>query len=129
MFLGYSEESKAYRIWDFTKEKVVITRDVICNEHDLISFPYQTQSKTLNPVTVVFNSRSLPSQSPTVPSNTSNPQPATSSRLNQLPNHPPEPVSLPVPLTAPVQIPPSTNVIDNPLHEADPLDQIRKLIP
>ena len=36
IFLGYSEESKAYRLMDKQSKKIVISRDVIFNENDHI---------------------------------------------------------------------------------------------
>lgn len=32
LFLGYSETSKAYRVWDYKLNRVVITRSVVLNE-------------------------------------------------------------------------------------------------
>ena len=32
LFLGYSTTSKAYRVWDLNKHRVVISRDIICDE-------------------------------------------------------------------------------------------------
>jgi hypothetical protein len=32
IFMGYTEENKAYHVWDTTKDKIVVTRDVIFHE-------------------------------------------------------------------------------------------------
>jgi hypothetical protein len=38
MFLGYSDESKAYRVWDKITRRIVITRDVIFHENTTSDF-------------------------------------------------------------------------------------------
>ena len=54
VFVGYSSMSKAFRMWDPTERKIVISRDVVFDEdfHDLknedISFPSSPTSIILN---------------------------------------------------------------------------------
>ena len=115
MFLGYSEESKAYRIWDLTKQKVVITRDIICNEQDPLLFPPQAIPQNPTPVTVVFKTRSSPllSQPAAIPLDS--PSIPTASQVS---------LPLQVPSSVPVQLPPIPNTVDSPTQEDDPLDRL-----
>ena len=39
IFVGYSEESKAYRVWDSDKRQVVTTRDVVFDEQAFLQIP------------------------------------------------------------------------------------------
>lgn len=43
IFVGYSEESKAYRIWDSAKKHVVTTRDLIFDETAFLQIPKSTE--------------------------------------------------------------------------------------
>ena len=43
IFVGYSEESKAYRIWDSAKKQVVTTRDLIFDEAAFLQIPKSTE--------------------------------------------------------------------------------------
>ena len=44
LFMGYIDESKAYQVWDNTKDKIVITRDVIFHKH------YDSHSSPISPI-------------------------------------------------------------------------------
>ena len=130
MFLSYTEESKAYRIWDFTKNKVVITRDIICNKQDplLISSQMETQAtpspKTL--ITLIFNSPPLPpnTQPRAPPHNIPSSSPAR--QPNPDPQPPPSSVQISphvsIPETVPLHVP--LNTADNLTHDNDPLGRL-----
>ena len=42
IFVGYSEESKAYRVWDSEKRQVVTTRDIKFDEQVFLEIPKTT---------------------------------------------------------------------------------------
>jgi hypothetical protein len=44
LFMGYSDTSKCYRVWDLTKDKIVLTRDVIFHEASSTLPPIPTSS-------------------------------------------------------------------------------------
>lgn len=120
MFVGYSDESKAYRVWDFTKDKIVITRDIICNEHEPLVFSSPANTTHQQPVTVIFNPRSTLSlpQLSTVPRSVPSFQPAAFSHPAQLPATVPASDMVPALDTLPAE----NNHIDNLNQEDDPLD-------
>jgi muramidase (phage lysozyme) len=92
LFMGYSDTSKAYRIWDLTKEKIVVTRDVIFHKtlFPSVSLPLPPVSSSPAPVTVFFP-KSAPLSSPSTSSIAANlstlfvsPSPTTSANLSVL---------------------------------------------
>ena len=65
--MGYYDSSKVYRIWDSSKAKIVITRDVIFQEIQPSASPPvspASQSSLPVPVTVYFPSLQFPSLPP-----------------------------------------------------------------
>jgi hypothetical protein len=71
--------NKAYRVWDLTKNKIVVTRDVLFHKHSSPSAPSSSSSSssssaysTPSPVTILFSG---PSHSSLPALVTSNPQP------------------------------------------------------
>ena len=48
IFLGYFEESKAYKIWDSEKKQIVTTRDLVFDESALLQTPKSTEIPLLN---------------------------------------------------------------------------------
>jgi hypothetical protein len=51
MFVGYSDQSKAYRLYDPVNKTIVIRRDVICDEGKL-GIPQNEQSETISSDTI-----------------------------------------------------------------------------
>ena len=43
IFLGYDEETKGYRCFDYSRRKIIISQDVICDETQ-IGIPHQHES-------------------------------------------------------------------------------------
>jgi hypothetical protein len=52
--MGYATESKAYRVWDLTKDKIVITRDVLFHETSQLSAPSSSLPVSPTPSTVTI---------------------------------------------------------------------------
>ena len=60
VFLGYSNESKAYRLFDMVKKKIIVSRDVIFNENDF-GLNDSTGSKASScdrPVEIIYSDES-----------------------------------------------------------------------
>jgi hypothetical protein len=58
--LGYSDESKDYRVWDSTKKQVVTTRDIVFDERAFLQIPKYTELPSLSTAStsqVLINSR------------------------------------------------------------------------
>jgi hypothetical protein len=109
IFMGYAKESKAYRIWDTTKNKIVISRDVIFHES---SIPSSSSSSSVttppSPVTINFSRilaimTALPIQPSPVanffPPTVSPSLPSSFPHQNSSPTIPSEPLAYPVLLT------------------------------
>lgn len=57
MFLGYSDESKAYRLWDHVLQRIVVSRDVIFHENtttDSSSPEFRPSTRFVSPLQVDF---------------------------------------------------------------------------
>ena len=39
ILVGYSESSKAWRLWDTERRRLIVSRDVTFNEHSVVSVP------------------------------------------------------------------------------------------
>lgn len=48
IFVGYSEESKGYRVWDSAKKLMVTTRDLVFDEKTFLQIPKSTEVSSLN---------------------------------------------------------------------------------
>jgi hypothetical protein len=83
LFMGYSDTSKAYRIWDFSKDKIVITHDVLFHETKTALSPASISPSPSLPVPVIVyfpNSPLIPS-----PLSLSSPVPLPSSSSSSSP--------------------------------------------
>jgi hypothetical protein len=101
IFMGYTTESKAYRIWDTTKDKIVISRDVIFHETSTsISFPTTPVPVQNSPVTIHFpRTLALPPASLSVPPK--NRPVLPSSPVSLIPSVSPAPLPTPLELSSP----------------------------
>jgi hypothetical protein len=50
LFMGYADESKAYQVWDLTKSKIVITRDVIFHKTPSTPHPSSSTASSASPI-------------------------------------------------------------------------------
>ena len=62
IFVGYSDESKGYRVWDPTKKQVVTTRDLVFDERAFLQIP---KSSAVIPLTTISPSPVLIPDIPT----------------------------------------------------------------
>ena len=82
IFLGYSEESKGYRVWDSAKQQVVTTRDLVFDENAFLNNP---KSSTNPPLTSSPSSHVLiphippPNHAPHIIPSTSSASPSNNS--------------------------------------------------
>ena len=140
IFLGYSEESKAYRIWDSTKKQVVTTRDLIFDETAFLQIPKSTEVPSItssSPPQVLIPEIPLPSQpadppTPIPSASTSSNSPRSNDRelIVDIPVHPlPNPIvdspnqSLSDPLIPLIALSPSSDSLapEDSLSQSAPL--------
>jgi hypothetical protein len=70
IFVGYSEESKAYRVWDSDKRQVVTTRDLVFDEQAFLKIHTSTEVPSLtshSPPQVLIPDIPPPSHNPDIP--------------------------------------------------------------
>ena len=70
VFVGYSDESKAYRVWDSDKQQVITTRDLVFDEHAFLKIPTTSEVPsitTTSPPQVLIPDIPSPSHNPDLP--------------------------------------------------------------
>jgi hypothetical protein len=143
LFMGYVDESKAYRVWDLTKDKIVITRDVIFHKVSpvlssstmessitpisptpspiTVYFP-QNQNAYRNPYSPVSNLPTCPSPSPLAsissPTSVQTSSPISTSSLQE--SHTPVSFASDFLITSPAPITPTTQIPSSPILDSSP---------
>jgi hypothetical protein len=141
--MGYVDESKAYRVWDLTKDKIVITRDVIFHKVSpvlssstmessitpisptpspiTVYFP-QNQNAYRNPYSPVSNLPTFPSPSPLAsissPTSVQTSSPISTSSLQE--SHTPVSFASDFLITSPAPITPTTQIPSSPILDSSP---------
>ena len=113
IFLGYSEESKGYRVWDSTKKQVITTRDLVFDESAFLQIPKTSVDLPLP--------TSSPSQVliPDIPPPTHPPNPPPTPQSSSPSNGSPAPRDQQLIVDIPIHPVPSPTV-DSPPHQANP---------
>ena len=87
IFVGYSEESKAYRVWDSTKRQVVTTRDIVFDEQAFLQIQKSAEMPSVNsapPPQVLIPDIPPPTHNPDIPPLTPSESPSSHSSDREL---------------------------------------------
>ena len=124
IFVGYSEESKAYRVWDFDKKQVVTTRDLIFDETAFLQIPKS------NEVPTITSSSSSPVLIPDIPLPSNPADPPTPTPSVSISSHSPRAndreliVDIPIhPLPNPIEDSPPHQSLSEPLIDLSPISE------